>query len=132
MKSAILGGLVLGTILLQFPDAGAVGLSMNVVGSGGARVSDANYEHSCTLGQAAVESIIYAVPVPSQVVIRLFEVTGRTVQTLVDGHVEPGYHRATLGTRGLTAGVYFCRMDAKGFSTSKKPVLLRETRGRVA
>jgi hypothetical protein len=69
--------------------------------------------------------IVYAVPVPTQVSIRLFDITGREVWTLVAGQVEPGYHEADLRAPGLTGGIYFCRMDAGGYSATRKLVLLR-------
>jgi hypothetical protein len=74
----------------------------------------------CALG-----SMVYAVPKASRVTIRLFDVSGREVQTLVDGEVEPGYHSADLRAGGLAGGIYFCRMEAEDFSTTLKLVLLR-------
>ncbi len=69
--------------------------------------------------------IAYAVPVPTRVTIRLFDITGREVWTFAAGNVEPGYHETDLRTPGLAGGIYFCRMDAKGFSATKKLALLR-------
>lgn len=73
----------------------------------------------------SVTGIAYAVPVATQVMIRLYDITGREVRTLVAGHVEPGYHQIELRVPGLTGGIYFCRMDAQGFSATKKLVLLK-------
>ena len=69
--------------------------------------------------------IAYAVPVPSHVTIRLFDVSGREIGTLIDGQVEPGHHETELRASGLGGGIYFCRMDAQGFSATKKLVLLK-------
>jgi hypothetical protein len=69
--------------------------------------------------------IAYAVPAPSHVTIRLFDVGGREISTLIDGYVEPGYHEAELRASGLGGGIYFCRMDATGFSATKKLVLIK-------
>lgn len=69
--------------------------------------------------------IAYAVPVSAQVTIRLFDIAGREVRALVAGRVEPGCHEEDLGASGLGGGVYFCRMDAPGFSATRKLVLLR-------
>ncbi len=74
---------------------------------------------------SAAGSLVYAVPTPSHVTIRLFDVMGRQVQTLVNGHVQPGYHEARLRPDGLSGGIYFCRMEAKGFAATKRFVLLR-------
>ena len=73
----------------------------------------------------AVGSITYAVPVPSHVTIRLYDATGRVMRTLVDADAAPGYHQASLVIDGLVGGIYFCRMEAEGFSYTRKLVLLR-------
>ncbi len=69
--------------------------------------------------------IAYAVPVRAQVTLRLFDITGREVWAFTPGQVEPGYHETDMRAPGLAGGIYFCRMDAKGFSATKKLVLLR-------
>jgi hypothetical protein len=73
----------------------------------------------------ATASLVYAVPVAGQVRIGLYDVAGREVARVVDGHVEPGYHRANLRAGELGAGIYFCRMEARGFADTRKLVLLR-------
>jgi hypothetical protein len=72
-----------------------------------------------------VTSIRYATPLHTHVSIRLFDVTGRAVQTLVDGPVVPGYHASALRTAGLNAGVYFCRMRAGEFSATGRLMLIK-------
>ena len=69
--------------------------------------------------------IAYAVPVSAHVTIRLFDITGREVATLVAGAVAPGRHEVDLRMPGPGGGIYFCRMDAPGFSATRKLVLLR-------
>ncbi|MCK5597315.1 MAG: hypothetical protein KAJ04_07690, partial [Candidatus Eisenbacteria sp.] len=77
-----------------------------------------------------VTKVAYHVPSESRVTIRVFDVTGRLVTTLVDGVVEPGRHAAIWnGTndRGesVGSGVYFCAMVAGEFQTSTKMLLLK-------
>lgn len=69
--------------------------------------------------------ITYAVPVPSSVTIRLYDAAGRLMKTLVDADTAPGYYQAWLSSAGLNSGIYFCRMEAAGFSSTRKLVLLR-------
>lgn len=69
--------------------------------------------------------VAYAVPVSAHVTIRLFDITGREVSTLVAEQVAPGRHEVNLRASGLGGGIYFCRMDAPGFSASRKLVLIR-------
>lgn len=71
-----------------------------------------------------VMTLSFAVPERSQVSIRLYDVTGREVRTLVDGPIDAGYHQLQLAGRGLASGIYFCRMTAPRFSQVRRLVLL--------
>jgi hypothetical protein len=62
--------------------------------------------------------------------LRIYDLGGRLVRTLVDGDRGPGRHEVLWdgkGDRGseLTAGVYFCRLEAGGGSVRGKIVLVR-------
>jgi hypothetical protein len=81
--------------------------------------------HASTNPGGPAGSMSFAVPAASHVTIRLFDVTGREIQTLVNDTVQPGYHRITLPPRGLAPGIYFCRMMSGDFSATRKLVLLR-------
>jgi hypothetical protein len=75
-------------------------------------------------------AVAYNVPHESRVTIRVYDVSGRLVRTLVDGTVEPGRHEAVWNGRNdrgepVGSGVYFCTMEAAGFSGSHKMVLLK-------
>ncbi len=75
-------------------------------------------------------TIRYDVPPPGGLVtIRVYDVAGRLVRTLVDGVQTPGEKKVTwygLDDRKVRAasGVYFCRMTAPGFERTKKLVLI--------
>jgi hypothetical protein len=65
-----------------------------------------------------------------QVSLRVFDVSGRLVRTLVDGHEVEGSKAVTWnGTndrgQSVASGIYFYRMAAPGFTETKKMVLLR-------
>jgi hypothetical protein len=64
------------------------------------------------------------------VTIRIYDVGGRLVRTLVDALQSPGekwvaWHGRDDRGAGVSTGVYFYRMTAPGFETTKKMVLLR-------
>jgi hypothetical protein len=67
----------------------------------------------------------FGVPTASQVTIKVYDVRGREVATLVDGQLGPGYHSATVNGAELASGVYFCRMDAERFSATHKMLVIR-------
>ncbi|HVP56547.1 MAG TPA: T9SS type A sorting domain-containing protein [bacterium] len=67
----------------------------------------------------------FGLPRASQVTIRVYDVRGREVATLVDGTLGPGYHAATVKGTELASGVYFCRMDADRFSATHKLLVIK-------
>ena len=67
----------------------------------------------------------YALAAPAHVTIRLYDVSGREVRTLVDADMEPGRYQETLDAAGLAGGVYFARMTAGDYSETRKFVLLK-------
>ncbi len=77
-----------------------------------------------------VTKIAYEMPREADVAIRIYDVSGRLVRTLVDQRIEPGRHEAVWNGRNDTgepvgSGVYFCTMDAEGFHGSHKMTLLK-------
>jgi len=67
----------------------------------------------------------YSVPHRTRVTLRLYDVAGREVRTLVDAEREPGYHTTVVNAAGLSSGVYFCRMVAGTYTESRKLTLLK-------
>jgi hypothetical protein len=75
-------------------------------------------------------SIAFAVPRAGSVRLRVFDVRGRCVRTLVDGHAGGGADLVTWrgrddAGRQLPGGVYFCRIDHDGRSLTRKLLLVR-------
>jgi hypothetical protein len=75
--------------------------------------------------------VSFDVPNPgAEVSLRVYDVNGRLVRSLVEGHKTAGYHSAAWdlrndGGRAVAPGVYFCRMEAGSFRDTKKVVLLQ-------
>ena len=69
--------------------------------------------------------IRYTLPQTARVTLKVFDVTGRTVSTLVDGIVGTGELRVTWNAEGLASGVYFAQISAGGFLRTQKLLLLR-------
>ncbi|MBU8922925.1 MAG: T9SS type A sorting domain-containing protein, partial [Bacteroidales bacterium] len=74
--------------------------------------------------------ISYSLRVGGQVTMRIYDVAGRLVKTLIDGTKDAGPHQHTwdgLNNLGnpVASGIYFYRMDADGFSETKKMILLK-------
>jgi phosphatidylserine/phosphatidylglycerophosphate/cardiolipin synthase-like enzyme len=72
-----------------------------------------------------ITGITYALPVAQKVVLRLYDVMGREVRTLVNQRQVPGTYRVELAAGGMRSGVYFYRLEAGGEVRQRKMLLLR-------
>jgi hypothetical protein len=75
-------------------------------------------------------TIFFDVKAKGRVSIKIYNVAGQLVRTLVDDVMDAGsYSKEWKGTNNIGAdvasGIYFYRMETKGFSATKKMVLLR-------
>ncbi len=69
--------------------------------------------------------IQYDVPKTSNVLIRVYDVLGREVATLVNGRQIAGSYRFDLNMSKYASGVYFLRMDAGSYVKTQKMMLLK-------
>jgi endonuclease I len=72
----------------------------------------------------------YTLPSAQEVSVKVFDVLGRQVQTLVEGRKEAGSHRATWdgtdqGGGSLASGIYFVRWTAEGAQHTERVLLVR-------
>lgn len=78
-------------------------------------------------------TIQFALPKRSVVTLKLFDMLGREVATLVDEELRPGEYKVVFDASSLSTGVYFYRLQAggpstgsgQGFSQTKKVMLLK-------
>jgi hypothetical protein len=61
----------------------------------------------------------------SRVTLRVFDILGREVATLVDEVQEAGFKSVQWNASGVASGVYFYRLQAGGFAETRKLVVLR-------
>ncbi len=69
--------------------------------------------------------ISYSVPEKSFVSIKVYNVTGEEVASLVNGIQSEGSHLVTFNAKNLSSGIYIARMTAGSFTSSIKMNLLR-------
>ncbi len=72
-----------------------------------------------------VTTIEYSIPTAEPVTLRVFNMLGREVATLVDGIQAPGIHEVQFNAGTLPSGMYVYRLEASGFNETKKLVLLK-------
>ena len=69
--------------------------------------------------------ISFSLPVDSKVSIKVYDVQGREVQTLVNERLQAGTYETKFDGAGLNSGVYFYRLKAEGYSETKRMVLIK-------
>jgi hypothetical protein len=70
-------------------------------------------------------TIGYAIPKLAKVSLKVYDVLGREVLTLVDGLQEAGYHHVSLNATHFASGIYFYKITAGPFTDVKKLVVVR-------
>ena len=69
--------------------------------------------------------INYSIPRSSQVQIKLYDILGREVETLVNEVKSPGNYEVNFNASSLASGVYLYRLQAGSFVQTKKMMLLK-------
>jgi len=77
-----------------------------------------------------VTTVRYQVATPGRVAIRIYNVRGQLVKTIVDKQHAPGYYQEfwrgdNNQGQSVASGVYFYKLVAPGFTDAKKMVLIR-------
>ncbi len=65
-------------------------------------------------------AIKFYLPHQAHVTMKIFSITGKEVETLVDGFVPSGQHKIYWTPKNLASGVYLYRFQAGNFSDTKK------------
>jgi hypothetical protein len=69
--------------------------------------------------------IRFSLPRSGHVTLKVYDLLGREVETLVDGQRPAGSYNVEWTPNGLASGVYFYRIQAGAFSDVKRLVLLK-------
>ena len=72
-----------------------------------------------------VATIQYALPSDGQVVLKVYDMLGRAVATLVDGRQAAGTHEVAFEASHLPSGMYLYRLEAAGQIKSGHLLLLK-------
>lgn len=69
--------------------------------------------------------INYQLPTANYVTLKIYNVLGQEVATLVDGEQLAGYHEAVWDASAVPSGVYYYKLHAGNFTEVKKMLLVR-------
>ncbi len=70
-------------------------------------------------------TIQFVLPESAQATLRVYDVIGREVATLVDENLSAGTHKVTFDAASLSSGIYLYRLEAGSFRQTKKMILAK-------
>ena len=73
----------------------------------------------------ATTTLMFDLPIASQVRLTVYDVNGRHVTTLVDGWKEAGIQQVTFDGAHLASGIYFYELIAGNYHAVRKAILLK-------
>jgi hypothetical protein len=69
--------------------------------------------------------INYQIPIKDHVSIKVYDLLGKEILTIVNEELQPGYYEARFDAKDLSSGVYFYRLESENFTSIKKLILLK-------
>ena len=69
--------------------------------------------------------IKYSIPQSSFVILKLYDILGNEIETLVSEEKPSGIYEVEFNASNLSSGIYFYQLQAGGFMSTKKLVLLK-------
>jgi hypothetical protein len=73
----------------------------------------------------AATTIEYAVPIREFIHLKIFDIRGKEIMTIVNEYKNPGVYRAVFSGSGLSSGIYYYHLQAGRFSESAKFILMK-------
>jgi hypothetical protein len=69
--------------------------------------------------------IDYDLPYDGKVTLKIFDISGKEVTTIVNEFLSAGYYSVNFNAGDLSSGIYFYSLQSQGFVMTKKMVLVR-------
>ena len=70
-------------------------------------------------------TIKYALPIASLVILKVHDILGNEISTLVSEEMEAGEYKAEFSSNELSSGVYFYTIIAREFTKTRKMLVLK-------
>jgi hypothetical protein len=72
-----------------------------------------------------VTLIKYQLPIKSSVSLKIFDILGKEIETLVNEVKDAGYYQVSFDASNLSSGIYLYTLQTENYFTSKKMILLK-------
>jgi hypothetical protein len=72
-----------------------------------------------------VTNIKFGVPKNGHFSFRIYDITGKLIDTYLDSYINAGYYNAEIAGTKLSSGVYFYTLQGEGFTDTKKMMLIK-------
>jgi hypothetical protein len=69
--------------------------------------------------------IDFSIPKDSKVSIKVYDITGKEVATIMDTELNAGYHTVNFNASSLSSGVYFYTINSTGYTKTLKMILAK-------
>ncbi|MBC8277208.1 MAG: T9SS type A sorting domain-containing protein [FCB group bacterium] len=69
--------------------------------------------------------IEFHLPYSTTIQLNIYNIQGKAARELYSGQASAGIHRLEFEGRGLTSGIYYCSLQAAGFSSTEKFVFIK-------
>jgi hypothetical protein len=70
-------------------------------------------------------TILFSLPSKSYVLLRVYDVLGREVATIISEDISAGNYSRRWNAANISSGIYFYRLQADSFTETKKMILLK-------
>jgi hypothetical protein len=70
-------------------------------------------------------TISYNIAMRANVSLKIYNITGKEIATLVNGEKEPGSYRVNFNAEKLSSGIYFYKISAGNFTSVRKMILIK-------
>jgi photosystem II stability/assembly factor-like uncharacterized protein len=107
-------------LILKMVDTTYVTTNRHVIATSGNDFLLQNYPNPFN----SVTTITWQLAEYSQVTLKVLDITGRTVATLVDEQRPQGKYETQFNAATLPKGIYFCQLKAGEFSQTRKMILV--------
>jgi hypothetical protein len=72
-----------------------------------------------------VTTLNFSLPKSQEVILQVYNLQGRVIETLVNSNMEAGYHSVIWDADNHSSGMYFVKMQAGSFLKTQKLMLVK-------